>query len=79
MVDKPLEQQRLTELEELFNLQGWRWVEDILNRVYDNADMIVHGVSQSNREFYAGKCFAIKEVRDAFIQVQKQADIEKGK
>jgi hypothetical protein len=47
--------------------------------VYDNADSVVHNVSSTSREFYAGKCAGMKELKDAFFSLQKEIDMGKEK
>lgn len=65
-------------MEELFNLPGWKWIEDILSRVHLNADAVLHSANSVNRELYAGKCLAVREIRDAFEVVKDEIDSKKN-
>jgi hypothetical protein len=53
-------------------------VEEILSRVYSNADGVVHNVNSPNREFYAGKCAGIKELMKEFESIKEESSITKG-
>lgn len=60
-------------LEELFSLKGWEYFKEELRRIYENADSSLHSVGCTNREFYVGKCQAIKDI----LEVEKCHGLKK--
>jgi hypothetical protein len=68
----------LSQLEDLFNHPGWEVFRKELDRVYENADGILHTPSRKDdREVQIGKCQVIKEIRNMEAGFRK--DIENSR
>ena len=57
-----MEPQDLTELDQLFNSEGWKILKQEIEQVRLNADKTLHTISCPNREIYVGKCLGIEEI-----------------
>ena len=54
--------QDLTDLENLFNSDGWKVLKKNIEQVFKNADNALHTISCSNRDIFVGKCLGVDEI-----------------
>ena len=64
MQDREERKEVLTRMQELFQQEGFEDFLGELNTIYTNYDTKLHSVNCENREFWAGVCFGIDEIRE---------------
>ncbi|MBM4240583.1 MAG: hypothetical protein FJ150_02760 [Euryarchaeota archaeon] len=62
-------------LGELINSELWNALKREIGIFYNNADNVLHAITNSNREYYAGKCRGYKDILELEETIDNQIKI----
>ncbi len=62
----------------MFNQPGWEIWENQLQLIYNNADSSLKAIGCDKRDWYAGKCAVIDEIRNTANKFKDSFKVKKG-